>query len=571
MAEKTKLSAERLWYLFEKCLQFNNSISLNDCVEANENFFIGKQWEGVESNGLPTPVFNMLKQIVLHQVASITSDNLTMSASPLKAAANDQGLEHLTTIVNDEFAALFEQNEITTKLREYLRNAAVDGDGCMYTYWDADEDCVKTEILENSRVLFGNPNDRHVQRQPYIMIARRDMVDTVREYATDHDLSETEAEQIRPDADENNSQMDRLVDDKCTVILYLYKNRKTKTIHAIESVHGLIVRKEWDLGIRLYPLTWLCWDYVQDCYHGQALITGLIPNQQFVNKAYAMTMLSLMMSAFPKTVYDKNRVLKWTNQVGAQIGVNGDVTNVAKIIEPAQISPQIAQFIESAITNTQNFTGATAAALGNTRPDNTSAIIALQRAAAIPAEITKQNLYQSIKELGRIYIEFMAEYYGTKTVDVSAAEILPEPIVQYAAIPATKQLQVDFDFGKLKKVPMLLKLDVGASAYWSEIASMQTLDNLLQQGKIDVVDYLERIPDGYISKRQELLAKYKGLQAQAQQMQMAQAGMTMPQKQTEQGQPGQGIVATGELPPVEGGRGYKQLQRKVNQTAPVGV
>lgn len=571
MAEKTKLSAERLWYLFEKCLQFNNSISLNDCVEANENFFIGKQWEGVESNGLPTPVFNMLKQIVLHQVASITSDNLTMSASPLKAAANDQGLEHLTTIVNDEFAALFEQNEITTKLREYLRNAAVDGDGCMYTYWDADEDCVKTEILENSRVLFGNPNDRHVQRQPYIMIARRDMVDTVREYATDHDLSETEAEQIRPDADENNSQMDRLVDDKCTVILYLYKNRKTKTIHAIESVHGLIVRKEWDLGIRLYPLTWICWDYVQDCYHGQALITGLIPNQQFVNKAYAMTMLSLMMSAFPKTVYDKNRVLKWTNQVGAQIGVNGDVTNVAKIIEPAQISPQIAQFIESAITNTQNFTGATAAALGNTRPDNTSAIIALQRAAAIPAEITKQNLYQSIKELGRIYIEFMAEYYGTKTVDVSAAEILPEPIVQYAAIPATKQLQVDFDFGKLKKVPMLLKLDVGASAYWSEIASMQTLDNLLQQGKIDVVDYLERIPDGYISKRQELLAKYKGLQAQAQQMQMGQASMPLLPEQAGRGQPGQDIVATGELPPVEGGRGYKQLQRKVNQTAPVGV
>ena len=56
---------------------------------------------------------------------------------------------------------------------------------------------------------------------------------------------------------------------------------------------------------------------------------------------------------------------------------------------------------------------------------------------------------------------------------------------------------------------MFIKLDVGASAYWSEIASMQTLDNLLKLGQIDLVDYLERIPDGYVAKRQELLSKYK--------------------------------------------------------------
>ena len=38
---------------------------------------------------------------------------------------------------------------------------------------------------------------------------------------------------------------------------------------------------------------------------------------------------------------------------------------------------------------------------------------------------------------------------------------------------------------------------------------MQTLDNLLKMGHIDLVDYLERIPDGYVAKRQELLSKYK--------------------------------------------------------------
>ena len=561
MAEtKKKITAEKIWKLYDKGLKFNGAIDLADCVKANENFFIGKQWEGVESNGLPTPTFNFLKQIVLHQVASITSDNIAMSASPLAAAANDKGMEQITAIVNDEFVSLFERNKITTMIREFMRNAAVDGDGCLYSFWDDDEDCVKTEVIENTRVYFGNPNDRRVQTQPYIVIARREMLDAVKEYASDHGAVQDVIDNaIKPDTDENNSDMDRLVDDKCTVLLYLYKNRDSGTIHAVESVRGTIIRDEWDMGIKLYPINWLNWDYVQDCYHGQALITGLIPNQMFVNKAYAMCMMSLMMSAFPKTVFDKNRIDKWSNQVGATIGVNGDVTNIAKIIEPAQISPQVSQFIESAIQNTQNFTGATSAALGNTRPDNTSAIIALQRAASIPSEITKQNLYQCVEDLGRIYIEFMANYYGKRAVDMAVTDVLPPEVAQFAGVPATQQMQVMFDFGQLKGLPMLLKLDVGASAYWSEIASMQTLDNLLQLQKIDIVDYLERIPDGYIAKRQELLAKYRALQQQP--------SLAMPQMGGDQPQGAEGDVAeTGQPTPIEGGGGYKALQRKVNET-----
>ena len=557
---KKKISAEKIWKLYDKGLKFNGAIDLTDCVKANENFCIGKQWEGVESNGLPTPTFNFLKQIVLHQVASITSDNIAMSASPLAAAANDKGMEQITAIVNDEFVSLFERNKITTLIREFMRNAAVDGDGCLYSFWDDDEDCVKTEVIENTRVYFGNPNDRRVQTQPYIVIARREMLDAVKEYASDHGAVQDVIDNaIKPDTDENNSDMDRLVDDKCTVLLYLYKNRDSGTIHAVESVRGTIIRDEWDMGIKLYPINWLNWDYVQDCYHGQALITGLIPNQMFVNKAYAMCMMSLMMSAFPKTVFDKTRVDKWSNQVGATIGVNGDVTNIAKIIEPAQISPQVSQFIESAIQNTQNFTGATSAALGNTRPDNTSAIIALQRAASIPSEITKQNLYQCVEDLGRIYIEFMANYYGKRAVDMAVTDVLPPEVAQFAGVPATQQMQVMFDFGQLKGLPMLLKLDVGASAYWSEIASMQTLDNLLQLQKIDIVDYLERIPDGYIAKRQELLAKYRALQQQP--------SPAMPQMGGDQPQSAEGDIAeTGQATPIEGGGGYKALQRKVNET-----
>ena len=48
------------WKLYERGLDFNSSINLEDTVRVNENFFIGKQLECVISNGLPTPVVNFL-------------------------------------------------------------------------------------------------------------------------------------------------------------------------------------------------------------------------------------------------------------------------------------------------------------------------------------------------------------------------------------------------------------------------------------------------------------------------------------------------------------------------------
>ena len=507
---------EKIWKQYCAGLDFNNKLRLVENVANNENFFVGKQWEGVVSNGLPTPVFNILKQIVLHQVATITSDNFTISATPLRASANDKRLEMASQVVNSELRALFKVNKLPNLSRIMMRNAAVDGDGCMFTYFDPDaptgldgiKGAIKTEIIDNTRVLFGNPNSRNVQSQPYIIIWKRRQIDDVKDEARANGLSEEEIQNISADTDDNNSRMDSYVDDKCTVLTKLWRDKKTGTIWGCEVTKGAVIRKPYDVRIKSYPVTWICWDYVQECYHGQALITGLIPNQEFINKAYAMAMLSQMTSAFPTKLFDRTRITKWTNQVGAQIAVDGSVEGVAKILEPAQISPQIAQFINSTIENTQSLTGATAAALGNTRPDNTSAIIALQRAAAIPAEITKQNLYECLEDLGRIYIEFMAAYYGTRPVDIPAAVAVGDEIAQFANANVG-MMQQEFDFAQLEDCPMTIGLDVGASSYWSEVASMQTLENLLQLGLITVADFLERIPDGYVAKRQELLDKYK--------------------------------------------------------------
>jgi hypothetical protein len=168
----------------------------------------------------------------------------------------------------------------------------------------------------------------------------------------------------------------------------------------------------------------------------------------------------------------------------------------------------------------------------------------------------------SIEDLHRIYLDFMAEYYGKRKVDVET----PEEVAQmyaFAGMPAPETMQIEFDFSTLKRHPMTLKLDVGASSYYSEIASMQTLDNLLRDGHIDILQYLERIPDGYIPARRALIAEI----LRTKQMQMAMPPMSAEQPTMPGAVPGGGeLIDTGDKPEIPTGGGFSDLQRKVLET-----
>lgn len=551
--------AEKLQQMYDKCYQFKQQIGLYDTVQINENFFIGKQWEGVESNGLPTPTNNFLKQVVLFKVATISSDNMAVQCTPMPSVTpyTSKQLEKITEIASQQFAAIIERERIVTKSREMLRNAAVDGDGCMYFYFDPTVENgqdvkgeIVAEVIENTRVHFGNPNCRNVQKQPFILISKRELVDDVKYMAKNlkkAGLSEIEdVDSIKPDSEKWQNKYDSYTDDKVTVLSYFYRNRDTNTIWHMEATEQGILRKAYDTNCKLYPFVWMNWDYIQDCYHGQAMITGLIPNQKFINKIIAMVGISTITTAFPKIIYDRNRIRSWDGSVGTAVGVNGNVQDVARTIDGANVSPQIAQFIELVIDKTRSFLGASDVALGDSRPDNTSAIIALQRAANTPDELTKQSYYQCIEDMGRIWLDIMSVKYGKRKVETKMA------MDQMGQQPLGMQLSdqyfvVDFDFSQLQNVQVAIKQDVGASSYWSEMASMQTLDNLLMNKLITARQYIERLPSGYLSKKNELLAEM-----------MAAETAQIPSQQL--------MEPTGsEAIPVQGGSGNGALQRALNR------
>jgi len=533
------------WKQYQAGIDYNHKINLYETVNKNERFYAGDQWNGVVSNGLPTPVFNILKRIINYFVSAILSSNTTIHFVPEAVSSNtpeeEERIKSAAQLLSDYSNTLWEKNKMNSKLRQWLLDSAISGDACGYVWWNASIDAGQTakgdidvDSIDNVNVFFGDPNEKDVQKQRYIIISARELVANLQDEARANGIPEDKVLKIGSDeetfyqsGDRSQVQLDYKFDGfgKTTSLLKLY--RKNGKIFAKKITKFTTIRDEWDTKLTLYPVTWMNWDVRKNSYHGQALVTGIIPNQIFINKMFAMAMMSLMHTAFPKVIYNKNMITAWNNQIGAAIGIermgNESVGNVAQYLNPGVMSGQVMQTIDLAINYTKDMLGASDNLLGDINPERASgrSIIAVQQAAAVPLENIKQHMYQFLEDMGYIWLDYMANYYGTRKID---AEILG------------KRQVVEFNFDDLQKMKFRIKVEVGASSYWSELASIETLDRLLQQQAISFKQYLERIPVGLIAQKQSLLEDIKGQDIKQQFIyeQMARFVESLPPEQQQQ-------------------------------------
>lgn len=496
---KNKTAAE-VWNEYQKGVNYNKGIDLYETVKKNENFFIGRQWEGVNAPDLAKPVINVLRRVVNYFISMIVADDIGVAFTPF---ITTEERTKKADIWSREVEQIIELSDLKAKSRDVIRNAAVDGDGILYFYFDANAETgqktrgrIACEVVDNTNVLFGNPYSSEVQKQPYIIVAMRKSVDSVRSEAMKNGLKESEAMAILPDReyemyDIGSTKTD---DDLVTVLVRFW--REGGTVHAMKTTRNIIIRKAWDTGYRRYPIAVMPWEKVKNSYHGVAAITGLIPNQISINQLFAMAIHSAKTTAFPKTIYDATKISAWTNKVGQAIGVVGNPNEaVASSFRGADMSNQVLMLIDKMIQYTLEFMGASDAALGNINPQNTSAIIATQKASAMPLELQKLAFNRFTEEYVRTIVDMMSVDYGLREVQ---GEENGEVITEL------------FDFSADGAYELSLKVDIGSAAYWSELMQVQTMDNLFAKGVItDVITYLEGIPEQYLRNKGKLLAKLK--------------------------------------------------------------
>lgn len=514
MLSKRKNDCTEDWALFEKGKEYNYSIDLYSTVNRNERFYRGDQWTGVDSGGLPKPVFNIFKRIIGYYVSSIMQSRTAIRfsyASPFgdTGAVTQKEAESITEVINKIIEAKADKLKLNDLLYDALTDAALSGDAVAYTYWDKSIKTgqpftgdFKTVLVDNTNVFFGNPNSKNVQSQPYILISSRETVASLIKAARENGVSEKEIGKIRSDDDTAYQSGDlaekELEGTKCTALIKLWRDENGKVCYR-KSVKNAVICPDTQTPLTMYPLCFMNWTGIKNSWHGQAVATGLIENQVFINKGFAMAMKHMMDTAFSKVVYDSTIIDNWTNKVGEAIAVNGNVDNVAKVLPAGQMQSGMLELLTLAISHTKEFLGATDTALGDVDPKNTSAILALQKASAMPLENIKRNLFAFAEAIGLIWLDFIMSYYDDlRLVETGNGS--------FERLPLSRYKNCIFD----------CRVEAGTASYWSEIASLNTLDALLQAGKINMKQYLERIPDKLIPKKTELLEEIKAAALQSQ-------------------------------------------------------
>ena len=513
-----KNTMTRAWELYEQGRAYNNRLDPNQYSLVNTNiaFFTGNQWlhmpDTPAMRRLPKPVFNIIKRVASLFVASMTSGGAVIDFSPMDRSTGSEDAKKAA----DEVANLLDKFKMDYRIREALFDGAQTGDYCAHFYWDPDakpyggafsayRGQIAMELVDGINVMFGNPADPHTERQPWILLVGRDTVGNLRKEAKLH-RSDFLDEDIMPDSETDamagiGGKVELGSGKALYVVLYTKATSKTgeQTVHVTKATRNAIIYENVDTGLSRYPIAWGNWEKQKNQYHGRALVTGIIPNQIFINTMFAMVMRHLQLMGFPKTVYNADLIGSWSNEVGQSIAVRGlqpgqSVEQAATTLQPADMSAQILTVIDRAVSYTKDCLGATDAQMGNVNPNNTSALMVLQSASEVPLENTRAGLYEWLEDVGAILLDMMGTYYGTRP-------ILPRQDEERSA-----EL---YDFSKFKDLWFRIRVDVGPSTRFSEIAMTQTLDNLRQSGALDVIQYLERVPDRLIPRKAELIEELK--------------------------------------------------------------
>lgn len=563
--------------------------SLYDRVNENNLYYEGRQWEDFTSTetGVELPVFNICKQIGSAHVAIVASNVLTASyswedvpslqeeqamttsqtmgqlpgqvpaqamgqmptqepqtagelasylsqvgtggvSSPLASGTpSNEEMRAVALMLSKYFRTFSNRCNLNHKVKQCVTEAFKNGSGLLYFYWDSNirnmgaSGDIAVEPVEIINLLCGDPTITSLQEQPFLILESRKSLRQVKNMAEKEGIKE-DIDLIKADDIDSsygdNHEIERSGDDqnaKCTVLTRFWKeteNGKTR-VYVMKCTKDAVVKEKTDTKLTVYPLAYMPYEQKRGTIYAHTPLTEIIPNQRVANLLRYNQLVADSYSAQPTLLYDETRIPDGvTNEIGGQIPVEGQINDVARYLQGQGMAASSENLAQVFMNDTLDISNVNAAVRGDLNPDNTSAIIALRDAAKMPMQLTSANLYMMFEDVARIVSDFILGFYGKRQLRIE------EKGESYI---------VPFDAARYRDYILSVHVDVGESTLWSETATIRTLDNLLVNGQITARQYLERVPDGYVPMKQELINEIRAQeQAALQQAQQQMATQT---------------------------------------------
>lgn len=503
------------WQLYEAGKEYKRRIGLYETVRQNERFYRGDQWHGSDSD-LPRPVFNIIKRITDHLVASVVPGDLSIRYTDdklpfLESASKRNKVTEGISILNRNASYRWKRDHMQALAHKALLNAAISGDGVFYCWWDGSKEDgqpylgdLHTELINNTDLFVADVNSTDLQAQEYVLLSGRATVSSLRREAMENGMSERDAGRITSDEAESFSgdreAIELGVSEKATYLIRFF--REDGEVVFEKSTRDCLIKRV-KTGLKYYPVAYFNWTPTKGCFHGSAPISDMIPNQKYINTAYAMVMKHMYDTAFSKVIYDKSRIPEWSNEVGEAIAAmgGGNVADAISVVGVGEMQEGYLDLIDNVIEATKKMMGANEAALGDAPANNTSALLVLQQASSLGLRQVASEFRRAIGELASIWADMICTYYPPERLLVTIGE---DGLVAEHT-----------DYALMRGELLRAGVDVGQVDSYSPAVTVNLLDKLLDEGYLDVQRYVELLPAGSISDRDSILKhiRMKGVEA----------------------------------------------------------
>lgn len=541
-----------------------------------ENFRQGKQWPDptTATETFPRPVINVFQTIVDQKVSAILAEEPEVTFLPREGqpeeevmAAQMPGMpmeqpdqqllppqEAYAESADNEASILFtkvakytsEEVDMEELNEAVIDTACVIGTGASYWYWDpskrggnpdkmtAYEGDIAGEEIDPADLHLGNPKEKDIQKQPWIIITARTPVEAFREFYREHAAKlGVDIMSIQPDKKQNRDEMYDSEQQEMDATEYIDEVRRFRKVYNPEtrqveiwyevSAADQIIRIERPLFkySNRYPISLFVWKRVRKCAFGEGEGPNIIEAQKAVNRLLAMSIWNGYLTAwtkirFKKGAVDKNKI---TNQPGEMIEDQIPGQWNIDYMQPPTVPGYVRELFESIPDMLKNEAGVHEAMVGQAPSAelNAQAILMLQKAAGVRISRISRNFRRYLRDVAKIWEAFYKEFYTERRLIRITEENNARGFFWFRG---TDHSNIDFD----------VKISVSPNSTMTESMVVSELKEHLDKQRITFEQYLENVPQSVLPMKEKLLQEYRAakLAAEQQAMQALQNGQLPP-------------------------------------------
>lgn len=503
-----------LWQQYEYGQEYQRALGLNEKFRNFVAFKEGEQWAPAtaRTRNLPRPVFNMVEMFIRQKRAHVLNQCVMLSYTPDETGGSKNEAEAAQNAkdMTDYTKQLWERLGQDTLNDELIDDAATLGTGALHYFFDPTVAVdgslpfvgeIRGETVDPLNLFFAQPQQRDVQKQPYVIIASRRPVEEVRQMAARYGVTESLCANIVPDdaaADGYTAaQIEMCGTEMCTLLTKYYRingevvfDRATRAVHLVraQSLTPAGRRK-----ITRYPIAVMTWKPRKQCIYGIGEAEGLIPNQKALNYNIGMLLLSVQQTAWPKLLSTPGAIRQpVTNEPGEHLIDYSAGGGGIRYLNPPAFGSTAMNLSTAVLELSRTISGVSEVMTGEKLGNNmaASAIIALQTQARATMTEIQKRYWNVLQQVGHIWLQLIRAYYVQDRLLVTEEN------------GTTHKRR--FNGARCGETALRLSVDVGAASEYSEVLVQATLEMLLNSGHITIDQYIELAPEHVVPFKERL-------------------------------------------------------------------